>query len=98
MLQRHSIQKLHGDEPLAVAFIDLMYGANVRMIQRRSGLRFALEASKRLRILGHRVRKEFQRHKAVQLRVLGLIDNAHTTAAKFFHDAIVRYGLADHVR
>ncbi len=98
MLQRHPIQELHGDEPLAIAFIDLMNGANVRVIQRRGSLRLALEASERLRILGHRIRKEFQRDEAMQLRVLGLIDNAHTTAAKFFDDAVVRYGLADHVR
>ena len=96
MLQRLAVEILHGDEPLAIAFVDFVDGADVRMIQRRSGLRFALETRQRLRIFGHFVGKKFQRDEAVQLGVLGFVDDAHTAAAQFFDDAVVRDDLPDH--
>ena len=45
MLQRHAIQKLHGDERFAVLFVNFVDRADVGMVQSRGGLRFALEAS-----------------------------------------------------
>jgi hypothetical protein len=45
MLQGHTIQKLHGDEGVAVLVVNLVDGTNVRMFQRRGSLRLALEAS-----------------------------------------------------
>ena len=44
MLQRHAIQKLHGDEVLTLALVNLEDHADARMIQGGSSLRFALEA------------------------------------------------------
>ena len=44
MLQRYAVQKLHDDEGLAVCVVDFVDGADVGMIQRRGGLRFALES------------------------------------------------------
>jgi len=44
MLQRQPVQKLHGDERCAVLVINLVDGADVRMIQCGSSLRFSLEA------------------------------------------------------
>jgi len=43
MLQRHAIEKLHGDERLVVVLSDFIDGADVGMIQGRRGLGFALE-------------------------------------------------------
>ena len=44
MLQRRAVQKLHGDECLAIVLINLMNRADVRMIQRGRRLRLALKA------------------------------------------------------
>jgi len=40
------------------------------------GLRFALEASERLRIFCQIVRKKFPHHQAVQTQIFRLVDNA----------------------
>jgi len=66
------------------------------MIQRRGGLRFALEPSSSLRIFSAFVGKEFQGHKAAQLYILGLVDHAHPTPAELLDDAVVGDDLTDH--
>ena len=45
MLQRQPVQKLHRDEGLAVLLVNLVDGADIRMVERRSGLRLALKAA-----------------------------------------------------
>jgi len=52
VLQCLPIQKFHGNERLAVLLTDVINGANVRMVQSRSRLRFPLEACQRLRVFG----------------------------------------------
>src|SRR5580700_12249612 len=96
MLERLAVEILHGDEPLAIAFIDFVDGADIRMIQRRSGLRFAFKTRQRLRIFGYFVGQKFQRDEAVQLGVLGFVDDAHAAAAQFLDDAVVRDDLPNH--
>src|SRR5208282_5859010 len=44
MLQRLTVQQLHGDEWDATFFINVVNRADVRMIERRSGLGFAAES------------------------------------------------------
>src|ERR1700730_16423204 len=44
MLQSQSIQKLHRDEGLSMLVVNFVDRADVGMVQRRGGLRFALEA------------------------------------------------------
>jgi hypothetical protein len=55
-----------------------------------------LEAIERLPILGNVVGQEFQRDKAVEGQVFGLIDNTHPTAAEPFDNPVVRDGFANH--
>ena len=43
-------------------------------------MRFALEARERLRVEGDIFEQEFERDKAVEAKVLGLVDHAHPTA------------------
>ena len=52
MLQRHAIQKLHDDEGLPVLLTNFVDGADVGMVQCRSGTSFAAEALQRLRVSG----------------------------------------------
>ena len=48
-----------------------------------------------MRIVGNFVRKKFQGDEAAELGVFGLVNDAHSAAAEFFDDAVVRDGLAD---
>src|SRR4029077_9563683 len=67
------------------------------MVERGSGLRFTLEAAQRVRIAADFVGQEFQRHEAVQARILGLVNHTHAAAAEFFENAVMRNGLPDQV-
>ena len=44
MLECLAIHELHNDEGLAIFFIDILDGADVRMTEGRSSLSFATEA------------------------------------------------------
>ena len=66
------------------------------MIQRGGRLRFAPETFQRLRVFGDFVGQEFERDKATEPCVLGLVDDTHPAAAELLDDAVVRDGLADH--
>jgi hypothetical protein len=59
VLQRHPVQKLHGDESLPMLIVNLVDRADIGMVQRGSGLSFPLEAGQGLRIFGNLVRQEF---------------------------------------
>ncbi len=96
MLQRHAIQILHGDERLAVLLVYFVDRADVGMVQCRSGLGFALKTGQSLGVLRYFVGQEFQGYEAMELDVLGLVHNTHSTTAQLLDDAIVRDGLADH--
>ena len=98
VLQRHALEKLHGDERLAVLLADVVNGADVGMIQCRCRLRFALKTAEGLRIACHFVRQELQSDEAVQPCVLGFVDDAHAAATEFLDNAVVRDGLANHER
>jgi hypothetical protein len=95
MLQGHSVQKLHGDERVAVLVVNLLDRADIRMIQCRSSFGFALKAAEDLRVFGYLVGQELEGNKPAKLQVLGLVHHAHPTAAELLDDAVVRDGLAD---
>ncbi len=95
VFQCHPVQKLHSDEHLAILFADVMNGANVRVIQCRCGLGFALKTGECLRFRGNFVRQEFEGDDAMQPRILGLVHDTHPTTAQLLDDATVRESLAD---
>ena len=59
------------------------------MIQGGSRARFAAEAVDGLRVLGNVFGKKFQSDVTAEPGVLGSIDNAHASAAKFFDDGVM---------
>jgi hypothetical protein len=81
-----------------VLVIDFVDGADVGVIQGGGGFGFAFEAGQGLRVFGDVVGEEFQRDETAEFYVFGFIDNAHSSAAEFLDDAVVRNGLADHWR
>ena len=96
VLQRHAIEKFHGDEgwPLSspMSWMVQMFG----WFERRGGLRLALEAAERLLIPGHVIGKELQSDETAEASVFGLVNDAHPAAAQLLDDAVMRNGLADH--
>ncbi len=80
----------------AVLLADIVNGADIGMVQCGRGLGFALETGQGLRVASNIFGQEFQRDKAVQPSVFSLVDHTHPAATEFFHDAVVRDGLADH--
>jgi len=96
VLQRHAVQKLHGDGRLRRA------GRQFRKSCRCSdGFRAEaawasrLEASQRLRVSGYFIGKKLQGDKSVQGYVLGFVDNAHAPATELIDDAKMRNCAAD---
>src|ERR1700683_1994246 len=96
MFQRLAIQKFHRDERLLPVPPDLVDRANIRMVQSRRCSSFAPKTFQRLRIFREFGGQEFKGDEAAKFGVLSLVDHAHTPAAEFFDDAVVRDGLADH--
>src|SRR5207253_11141971 len=88
---------LHGDEVLSIELVDLMDGADVRVVQGRGGPRFPLKALNRLAIARVFCRQKLQGDVAPEFDVLGFVHYTHATTAQFFQDAVVGYGLVDQV-
>src|SRR3984957_5413131 len=96
MLQCHAFQKFHDNECQPVVLVNLMDGANIRVVESRRRLRLALKAAKGLRITGHSVRKKLQRHKSAELDVFGFINDSHASATELLGNAVVRDCLSNH--
>ena len=82
----------------AVLIVNFVDRADVRMVQGGGSLGFALEAAESLRVLGDFIGQELQGDKAAELHVLGFVDHTHPAATQLLDDAVVRDGLADHLR
>src|SRR5882762_2354872 len=98
VLQRQAIQILHGNERLPILLTDVVNRADVWMVQRRGGLRFALETGEGLRVSSDLIGQELQRNEAMQPSILGLVDHTHAATAQLLQDAVVRNSLAEHRR
>ena len=96
VLQRQAVEEFHGDESFAVLVVNLVNGADVRMVQGRGSFGFALKAAQGLRIFGNVVGQELEGDKAAQLHVFRLVDNAHAPTTELLDDPVVRNSLADH--
>src|SRR5208283_2779525 len=96
VLQRHTVEEFHGDEGMTVVFADFVDGADVGVVQRRSGAGLATETLQRLRLVGHFVGQKLEGDEAAELGVFGLVNDAHAASAEPFEDAVVGDGGADH--
>ena len=81
MFQRYAVEIFHHDEGLTVLIIDLVNGADVRVIQRRGGFSLALEAAQSLGIFGYIVGQKLQGDESAELDVFRFVDDAHTAPA-----------------
>src|SRR5262245_8341198 len=79
-----------------ILFVDVVYDADIGMIQDRGGSRLPLEPFEGLRILNVALRQELERDGTTETDVRGLVDDTHAAAAEPLGDSIVRDRLADH--
>ncbi|SRR6266403_3790595 len=89
---------LHDDEELALVLIDIVDRADMGMVQGRCSTGFPSKTIDSLVVPGKLFREEFQRHRATQPGVLGLIDDTHSSATQLLKDSKVQNGLSDHNR
>src|SRR5580698_4365037 len=74
VLERHSIEKFHGDEAQAAfAFADFVDGADVVVIQRGGGASFAAKAFERSGIRGDVVGQKFERNETAERQVFRFV-------------------------
>src|SRR4029077_5469667 len=90
--QRHAFQILHGDERLTLVLANLINCADIRMIQRRSGLCLTPKSFQHLLVLGKMARKELQGDKTMERNVLRLVDDTHAATPDRLDDAVMRDG------
>jgi hypothetical protein len=88
LAQRNAVDELHGDEIHAIAFTNFIDMSDVRMIQSRRGFRLLGKAPHPILIAGEFGGKYFQRHLAIEFRILRQIHLAHSAFANLRADFI----------
>ena len=95
--QRLAVAERHRQERPAVRqFLDVVNGADVRVVERRRGTRFGEQPPLGVLVAHELRRQELQRDEPSQPQVFGFVDHAHPARADFRQDAVVGDGLADH--
>src|SRR5581483_9384334 len=79
--KRDTIDELAGDVRYPVCRTNVVYGDDVRMVQRTRGAHLPIEMRKTLGTAGTRFPNKFQRDISVEARVLGPIDCTHAASA-----------------
>jgi hypothetical protein len=83
-------------EGAAVVLAEIVNGADVGMVQRRGSAGFQAKALEALRIASDVFGEKLESDRASEVGIFGFVDDAHSAAAEFFEDPVVRDGLADH--
>src|SRR5262249_2932358 len=79
---------LHDQKADIVVLTDVVHGADVRMIQRRDRARLALEAAPQVGVFRERLWQNLDSDDAVEARISGAIDLAHTASAEGAADLV----------
>jgi hypothetical protein len=87
LIERSALDQLQGDVCVPVGLPNFVDRADVRMIQRGGGARFAHQAQPRVRI-ANGCRQQFDRHVAIKAIVVRPVHLAHPTRAEQRIDAI----------
>jgi hypothetical protein len=96
VVQGQAFQQFHSDERLAVLVINLVYCADVWMIEGRSGFGFALEAGESVRAFGRVIGQKLEGDRATEFEIFGLVHHSHSPSTQPLEDAVMRDSLADH--
>src|SRR6266513_3737328 len=96
VLESAAFEHLHHNELLPLMLTDLVYRADVRMIERRGSTRFAQEALERALIFCQFLGQELQGHRSPQNKVFGTVNDSHAAASELFENAVVGHSRAKH--
>ena len=96
MLQRHAIEKLHGNKGLFFVLGNFVDCADVGMVQGRGCARFTPKTLQSLRVTGKCIGQELECDEAAEIGILRLVDNAHSATTQFLDDSIMGNDLANH--
>ena len=96
LVQGPAFDVLHHHEVDAVFASDVMDDDNVGVIEGGGSLGFLHEAALALRIGRPLAQQDFHRHESIQMKVAGLVDDAHPAFAQLGFDSIVAKNLVDH--
>src|SRR5207302_3731532 len=94
LLQGEPIDEFSGDEVRAICLANLMDGDDVWMIKRGGGLGLLYEPAQALFVIGKLRRQKLQRDSAIEFRITGEVDLAHSTFSERFNDLIAADNLA----
>ena len=86
--QRLAFQKLHNGVGDAVLVAEVVNGKDVRMRQRRDGLRFALEPCERIGIRGDGLGEDLDRDVSIELLVPRLVHLPHPASTDGGEDLV----------
>ncbi len=78
----------HRDEELAVLLARVVDRQDVRLVERGSGPRLALEALAEVRVVGVLARDQLERDDAAEREVGGAVDDAHAAPPRDFLDSV----------
>src|SRR5215469_13302947 len=76
-LKSLAVQQLHRNERLALILINVVYGADIRMVQRRRSVGLSLKAFEGLLVTREVQRQKLECDQASQLSVFRFVHNAH---------------------
>ena len=88
LAQRHAVHELRRDEVDRARLPDLVDRDDVRMVERRGGARFLLEAAAEIGVVVQRRRQHFQRDVATEHGVGRAVDIAHPARPEVRDDLI----------
>jgi hypothetical protein len=71
-------------------FPDFVDRANVGMVQSGRSVCLAVEAAQSLQVWSEAIGQKLKGDGPSELHILGFVNNAHTTAAKFLDNAVMR--------
>ena len=86
----------HRDVDAAVGVAYFIYGADVGVVERGRCFGLTDETLAVVLVRQQGRREEFQSNGAVEVRIFGLVDHAHTTFAELAGDLVVVEGLINH--
>ena len=80
LLQGLSLEHLHDDEWLAFVLTNIVNGANVRMVQSRSGASLYQQLLDGPMILGKLIRQKLKGNESAKSQILCFANHPHSTA------------------
>ena len=96
LLERPTLQQLHGNERIALVPANLVDDADIGVVQRGGGTCLTLEPLDSQTISRHFTRKQLDCNGATERRVLGQVHHPHAAFTKLFDNPVMRNGCANH--